>query len=333
MAGGSSGGEACLQAAAGSPMGIGSDIGGSIRLPAFNNGIFGHKPTAFAVSNLGQWPEAMFTEENHALTVGPMSRFASDLKPMLQVMAGGKAKDLALDKPVSLAKLKYFFQKEDGGSFVLPVDRDIRDAMNKALGHIEMNVGVRPRQVEFQKLRHTLRMWELVLKNSNDDETAKYTTATETPAENEENPYMELLKWCAGWSKHTLPTIIYSVHSRWDSQYGDPEYHAMVKKRDELRREFEELLGDDGVFIFPTQPFVAAYHNEPIIRWIDHSYSAIFNVLGLPSTAVPLGIGPTERLPVGIQVVASRNQDRLCLAVASELERAFGGWVAPEIIA
>lgn len=327
MAGGSSGGEACLQAAAGSPMGIGSDIGGSIRLPAFNNGIFGHKPTAFTVSNHGQWPEATFTEEDHALTVGPMSRFASDLKPMLKIMTGDKAKDLALDQPVNVSTLKYFFQKEDGGCFVLPVDRDIRDAMDKALRHIETNVGVRPRQVQFQKLKHTLQMWELLLKNSDEQEESNETT------ENEENPYMELLKWCAGWSKHTLPTVIYGMKSRWDSKYGDPEYHAMVKARDDLRREFEELLGDDGVFIFPTQPFVAAYHNEPIIRWIDHSYSAIFNVLGLPSTAVPLGIGPTERLPVGIQVVASRNKDRLCLAVASELERAFGGWVSPEIIA
>lgn len=66
---------------------------------------------------------------------------------------------------------------------------------------------------------------------------------------------------------------------------------------------------------------------------IDHSYCAIFNVLGFPSTAIPLGIGKDEGLPIGIQVVAKHNQDRLCLAVANELERAFGGWIAPEIIA
>lgn len=45
IVGGSSGGEGCIQAAAGSPLGIGSDIGGSIRMPAFFNGIFGHKPS------------------------------------------------------------------------------------------------------------------------------------------------------------------------------------------------------------------------------------------------------------------------------------------------
>ena len=56
--GGSSGGEAAILAAGGSPMGIGSDVGGSIRMPAFFNGIFGHKPSTGVVSNKGQIPVA-----------------------------------------------------------------------------------------------------------------------------------------------------------------------------------------------------------------------------------------------------------------------------------
>ena len=56
--GGSSGGEAANLAAAGSPFGIGSDVGGSIRMPAFFNGIFGHKPSTGLVSNKGQIPVA-----------------------------------------------------------------------------------------------------------------------------------------------------------------------------------------------------------------------------------------------------------------------------------
>ena len=56
--GGSSGGEAAILASGGSPMGIGSDVGGSIRMPAFFNGIFGHKPSTGLVSNKGQIPVA-----------------------------------------------------------------------------------------------------------------------------------------------------------------------------------------------------------------------------------------------------------------------------------
>lgn len=116
-------------------------------------------------------------------------------------------------------------------------------------------------------------------------------------------------------------------------KYGSPEYHMKVKERDDLRREFEDMLGTTGVFIYPTHPTVAPYHNEPIARAFNFSYTAIINLLGLPATAIPLGLGPKEGLPIGLQVIANRKQDRLCLAVACELERAFGGWVAPKIIA
>lgn len=76
-----------------------------------------------------------------------------------------------------------------------------------------------------------------------------------------------------------------------------------------------------------------------LLKWLTgvskrtlHGHTGIFNVLGLPFTAVPLGMRPKEELPVGLQIVANRNQDRLCLAVASELERVFGGSIPLEII-
>ena len=56
--GGSSGGEGAVIAAAGSTWGVGSDVGGSIRMPAFFNGIFGHKPSTGIVNNHGQLPQA-----------------------------------------------------------------------------------------------------------------------------------------------------------------------------------------------------------------------------------------------------------------------------------
>lgn len=58
------------------------------------------------------------------------------------------------------------------------------------------------------------------------------------------------------------------------------------------------------------------------------SYLMIFNTLGLPSTHVPCGFDKNG-LPIGIQVVAAPNQDRLCFAVAEELEKCFGGWIPP----
>src|SRR6185295_7028017 len=87
IVGGSSGGEGAIVGAGGVPFGLGSDVGGSIRMPAFFNGVFGHKPTGGLVPNSGQFPCA----ENDALrylATGPLARKAEDLMPLLRVLAG-----------------------------------------------------------------------------------------------------------------------------------------------------------------------------------------------------------------------------------------------------
>jgi len=91
-----------LLSACGSPLGIGSDIGGSIRMPAFFNGIFGHKPTTGVVSNYEQQPVAEKVLQNFLVT-GPMSRHCSDLLPMYKVLAGANVDKLKLDTKVDSA--------------------------------------------------------------------------------------------------------------------------------------------------------------------------------------------------------------------------------------
>lgn len=327
IAGGSSGGEGCLLAAAGTPLGIANDIGGSIRIPAMMNGIFGHKPSPCIVSNKGQWPETNGNIKLFALATGPMCRFACDLAPALKVLAADRAAGLRLDEPVNLSNLKFFYQTNDGGAnLVLPVDRDIQLAMNKVLGHIQNKCGAKPQCVELNGLKQSMDLWEANLLSADHEYDLDCKLAN---LDGRISPSMELLKWCFGMSKHTFPVLLFAVQQSFNLKYDTPEYHQRVKECNELRHEFEEMLGENGVFIYPTHPTVAPYHNESIPRAYNCGYTAIFNVLGLPCTAVPLGLGTTERLPIGLQIVANRNQDRLCLAVASELEKAFGGWVAP----
>ncbi len=84
MVGGSSGGEACLVSGAGAPVGLGSDVGGSIRLPAHFNGVWGHKPSGGLVPNMGQYPAV----NSPILCTGPLTRHAVDLWPLLRLLAG-----------------------------------------------------------------------------------------------------------------------------------------------------------------------------------------------------------------------------------------------------
>lgn len=328
IVGGSSGGEGCVQSAAGSPFGMGSDIGGSIRMPAFFNGIFGHKPSKMIVSNNGQFPTPFSDEQNSFLGLGPMSRFAEDLRPMLQIMAGEKAKLLRLNTPVALDKLKFFYQESDGGGrLVSSVDPDLQQAMRRVVQHLTDKFGnAQVERIQLPQIRQSAAIWFANMR----DDTGHGFGYQLGNLRHEINTYLELLKWLVGASKHTFIGLITAVMDTNQCQHGSPKYKHLVAKRDELRSKIQQLLGENGVLIYPTHPTVAPYHNEPLLRPINFSYTGIVNVLGFPATAVPLGLG-SEGLPLGVQVIANFNEDRLCLAVAEELQRAFGGWKRPEV--
>src|SRR6266542_793589 len=87
IAGGSSGGEAAAIGSGGSPFGLGSDIGGSIWIPAFCCGVFGHKPSRGLVPATGAWPP-LSGDSGRLYSNGPLARRAEDLMPLLRVMAG-----------------------------------------------------------------------------------------------------------------------------------------------------------------------------------------------------------------------------------------------------
>lgn len=145
------------------------------------------------------------------------------------------------------------------------------------------------------------------------------------------NAWLELGKWLFGRSHHTFIAIMTSLTEKFGTEPGTDKYKYLLSERDKIIEEFRELLKDENsVFLYPTHPTVAPYHNEPLCKAFNFSYTALFNLLGLPATNIPLGLG-SEGLPLGIQVVANYDRDRLCFAVACELEKAFGGWQSPEV--
>lgn len=317
----------CIQAAAASPFGIGSDIGGSIRMPAFFNGIFGHKPSKFIVSNIGQYPEAVTTEHNSFLGTGPMCRYACDLKPMLQILADKNATSLYLDDPVDLKNVKFYYQDCDGGAaLVTPVDPDLKQALDKVVKHLRNTVKAEVKKVAIPALRQSAPIWfaGMRVKESIDFDVQLANF------DGKINVWWELLKLLFGQSNHTFIALLTCITERYGVQYGTEKHSKLLETKRQLYQEFKDMLGNDGVFLYPTHPTAAPYHTEPIVRAFNFSYTAIFNTLGLPATAIPLGLG-LQGLPLGIQAIGGMNQDRLTLAVACELERAFGGWVPPEI--
>lgn len=297
-------------------------------MPAFFNGVFGHKPTTGVVPNDGQFPIAQGVRRSFLCT-GPMCRYAEDLEPMLRVMAGPEVHKLKLDENVSLEKIKFFCMDHDGGSmFVYPVEKEILQAQKKVVEHLESDLGVQVQRVSIHKMKYSFQIWSAMM-SSQDSDGTEAQCFTELLGDHGKPvwPLWELLKWLVGMSSHTLPAIALGLTER--VMKLSPSINAkLVSMGKSLQAEMETLLGPDGVLLYPPHPTVAPRHHYPICMPFNFAYTAIFNVLGLPVTQCPLGLS-SEGLPLGIQLVAASYNDRLTLAVARYLEEAFGGWVPP----
>ncbi|KAM9717992.1 fatty-acid amide hydrolase 2-B [Menidia menidia] len=324
--GGSSGGEASILAAAGAVIGVGSDIGGSIRMPCFFNGIFGHKTTPGVVSSDSQYPPTSGRQGEY-LSSGPMCRYAQDLLPLLRVMAGANASMLSLDTKVDLKRLRFFSIPHDGGCvWTNPVSRELLDVQRKVVERLEADLGVKVQQVALPRLRYSFQIWDtyMSLPDKDGKPPLPFSELMGEPGR-PAWPFWELLKWMLGRSNHTMAAISLGLleATRWSKTSA-----FVVQQKEELQRELDQLLGPDGVLLYPSHPRVAPPHHHPLLRPFDFAYTGILNILGLPVTQCPLGLGP-EGLPLGLQVVAGRLQDHLTLAVAVHLEKAFGGWRDP----
>lgn len=88
---------------------------------------------------------------------------------------------------------------------------------------------------------------------------------------------------------------------------------------------FAELLGTDGILLFPSWPCTAMYHNEPILAPFNFCYTALWNVLSVPVVQCPLGLD-SRGLPLGVQVIGNQYTDRNLIAIAQVLEEGFNGW-------
>ncbi|KAM9827553.1 fatty-acid amide hydrolase 2-B [Neosynchiropus ocellatus] len=324
--GGSSGGEGSIIAAAGAVVGVGSDIGGSIRIPSFFNGIFGHKTTPGVVSNDNQYPNCSGRHDEYQSS-GPMCRYAEDLLPMLQIMAGPKADLLSLNEKVDLKKLRFFTITHDGGSpLISPVSRELIDIQRKVVERLEADLGVNVQEVYFPELKYSFQIWDafMALPDDNGKPPTPFAELLGEPGR-PARPLWELLKWMVGKSDHTMAAIGLALV---EMTHVTKPPAFLIQQKEKLQKDVEELLGLDGVFFYPTHPRVAPKHHHNLFRPLDFAYTGIINILGLPATQCPLGLNE-EGLPMGVQVVTGKMQDRLSIAVALYLEKAFGGWRDP----
>jgi len=321
-AGGSSGGEGAAVGSGGSPLGLGSDLGGSIRLPAFFNGVFGHKPSLGLVPNTGLWPAPV--GETTRLTVsGPLTRRAEDLMPVLRVIAGPDGEDevtvpMELGDPESVA-LKGLRVVVSESATLGPTGRELANARERAAGALA-GAGARLERVSMRSL---LRAMEIYLATLS---TAAGVTAQQLLVEAGAEP-VTLRTALRRNGDHTRATRITLAAERLAARAPASRTRRSMGVRDSFVQELRDTIGD-GVLLHPPAPKVAPKHNRTVGRvWWIHPM-LVFNLAAVPVTQVPLGLDG-DGLPLGVQVAAGPGADHRSIAVALELERVFGGWVPP----
>jgi len=321
--GGSSGGCAAAVAAGLSYLSLGSDMGGSLRIPAHFCGIFAHKPTVNLVSTLGLSPRGMQDYpgmESTLAVAGPMARSAADLLTALQILGGpsgyaAKAWQWRLPAPrrTSLKEFRVGYVIDDPVAAPAPEVRALLESTIALLDRagVHLKVGW-PREFQFEKIIENFSFHAQAMR-----------AATEPPkGVRSESPQI------AG-AKSGEP-ILFTTWQR--------ENHQRLAFRDLWQHYFKDV----DVFLSPIA-FVPAFphdHSEPRQNRILHTSSgprnymdlrkwiSIASLTGCPATVAPVGV-TQDGLPVGIQIMGPFWEDATPIRFAELLSMEMGGFRNP----
>jgi fatty acid amide hydrolase 2 len=321
-AGGSSGGEGAAIGSGFAPFGLGTDIGGSIRLPAFFNGVFGHKPSGALVPHTGHFP---FPNERGSFLLGsgPLARHAEDLMPVLRAIAGPDGVDetarrVELGDPadVSVEGLRVVLSDD---ATMLPVSVELRNARIRAAKALR-DAGAEVVRVSLPAVKTVIQPYLNAMRESGGLRELLAEGGAEVPG------FGRLVADAVrGRSPYTTPLLMTLASENLAAYMPERlERRALAAERD-LADQVAEAIGD-GVLLHPPFARVAPRHGRTVGRPWVLAPTALFNLLGLPVTEVPMGLNDAG-LPLGVQVAAGLDRDHVAIAVAVELERSCGGWV------
>lgn len=322
--GGSSGGEAAAIAACLSPAGLGSDLSGSIRVPAHFCGIAGLKPTAGRVPMEGHTPAATGPLSLGAC-IGPMARRVEDLALLFNVLADPtqfeiSCTDLLLE-PHQLRGLRVAWYSNDE---VAPVSEEIRGAVESS-ANLLADAGLEVLQENPPGISKGSQLWiELFATAAAGEITSLYLRREEEAGPNVAKLLREVDEQPKGFDDRI------KVAER---------LAAAVLERERLREELLQWMKTTPLLLAPVGATVAFEHGAERVKTNGHSisifrafsYSQTFNVFGLPSVAVPVGC-TAGGLPIGVQIIGRPFEERTVLGAATIVEEALGGWRRPALV-
>lgn len=307
--GGSSGGEAALIAACGSPFGLGSDAAGSVRLPAHYCGISTIKPTSGRLARTGHVPPAGGWIEM-LWQIGPMARRVEDLWALMPVLLGEDGADrTVVPMPFDgrtgepLSKLRVAFFTDNG---ILAADADTAATVREAAQALD---GV-AQSVEERRPPLVERSYDLEMQLLGIDGGDGLRGFIAGIGSDRTHPLLE------GW--------LSKLEAYRTDLAGFGMYWAAL---DEFRAGMYRFIGDFDVLLSPVSFSAAVPHGKSVADDVfpGFSYTMTHNLTGWPAAAVRCGTS-RDGMPIGVQIAAAPWREDLVLAVAGYLETALGGW-------
>jgi amidase len=312
--GGSSGGEAAIIAAGGSPLGLGNDMGGSIRLPSHCCGITGLKPTTGRVPRTGHFPHPTGWLDPLWQT-GPMARFVEDLILTLPIIAGVDWQDptvipMPLGDPrnVDLKSLRVAFYTDNGIMSPAPEIAEVAKKTAKLLSDAGMTVEEdRPEGIE--------QSFDIFLSLTSADGYAGVKSLLKMVGTTETHSWMESL-----------------LEFGQEAALTTAEFGGLMLQWARFRSSMLSFMEKYDIIICPVHAFAAMPHGAIMAfeNLAGTSYTITYNLTGWPGVVVRGGTSP-EGLPIGVQVVARPWREDVALAVAQHIETVLSGWQRPSL--
>jgi Asp-tRNA(Asn)/Glu-tRNA(Gln) amidotransferase A subunit family amidase len=318
--GGSSGGEAAAIAAGMSAGGVGSDGGGSIRVPAHFNGICGLKPTPGRIPSTGHFPASVGPFASIGV-VGPMARTVADLKILFEMMQGPDIGDtnaapvpVRWPSEVDTRKLRVGYFEDDGRT---PVTPETRAAVRTAAEALRSR-GFQVEPFQPQELEEARQLWR------------KYFVVAggmliKPMFKDRESDISPILKQ---FLERSATEPVLSAEDLLDAWI----------RRDTVRLQFFTQMEQYPILLCPGAAIPAFRHGErswliegQTVDYLDAwSYTEFFNLLGNPAAIVPVGYS-SEGLPIGVQIIGRPWEEEQVLSVAATLEVECGAWRIPPL--
>ena len=333
--GGSSGGSAASLAAGLGALSIGSDIGGSVRVPAHFCGVYGHKPTLGLVPLRGYNPPPGPPLPGHGDlgVAGPLARHASDLALALDVIAGPDATHEGIGYRLALPRprhdhLESFRVLVIDTHPLVPTGTAVRATIGRLAERLErLGVKVARTSTSLPDLAASARLY------------MKLLTAATSPRMSP-GDFTEAQRQASSLSAddHSL-----RAERARGTVMNQRDWLAADGARRRLQQQWHAFFREWDVVIYPAAaiPAFPHDHSEPIEArhlaidgqaypyndacyvWADPA-----STCGLPATAVPIERSPSG-LPIGVQIIGPYLEDRTPIAFAEQLERELGGFVPP----